>query len=141
MRRRRSFRDRKFVYNAIRFMDDKGDGLAKDAVRLFKNAANWVKSKLSEYPTLKKALVIILKLQGIASALVTGQFLTGAAVNAAALIVNKNNKALKDDLKDVGLWGVAIPIVGAAIMALNGAIRFKLAKFLEEEKQESLERR
>ena len=141
MRRRRSFRDRKFVYNAIRFMDDEGQSLAKDAVRLFKNAANWIKSKLSEYPTLKKALVIILKLQGIASALVTGQFLTGAALNAAALIVNKNNKALKDDLKDVGLWGVAIPVVGAAIMALNGAIRFKLAKFLEEEKQESLERR
>lgn len=141
MRRRHSFRDRKFVYNAIRFMDDEGQRLAKDAVRLFKNAANWVKSKLSEYPSLKKALVIILKLQGIASGIVTGELLTGASVNAVSLIVNRNNKALKDDLKDVGLWGVAIPIVGAAIMALNGAIRWKLAKFLEEERQESLERR
>lgn len=141
MRRRRSFRDRKLVYNTIRFMDAEGQGLAKDAVRLFKNAANWVKSKLSEYPSLKKALVIILKLQGIAAGLATGGYLTAASLNAASLIVNRNNEALKGELKSAGLWGVAAPIVSAAIMALNGAIRWKIAKFLEEEKQESLERR
>jgi hypothetical protein len=141
MRRRRSFRDRKFVYNAIRFMDAEGQGLAKDAVRLFKNVANWVKSKLSDYPSLKKALVIILKLQGIAAGLATGAYLTAASLNTASLIVNRNNEALKGELKAVGLWGIAAPIVSAAVIALDGAIRWKLAKFLEEEKQESLERR
>ena len=136
--RRLSFRDRRLVNNVMRFMDAEGEEQAKKASSLIQKIASWINKHLAEHPILKKILVIMLKVDSCVNAIYSGQNLAAAAWNARLIYVNRANKQVQEQLKAEGgvVAGVLTPLVNAAMNAALSALRWKLAKAIEEEKAE-----
>lgn len=136
--RRLSFRDRRLVNKVMRFMDAEGEDQAKKASSLIQKIASWINKHLAEYPTLKKVLVILLKIDTWFAGFATAQNIGAAAWNARLIYVNRANKEVQAQIKAAGgvAANVLLPLVLAAMNAATAAIKWKLAKAIEEEKAE-----
>ena len=136
--RRLSFRDRRLVNNVMRFMDAEGEDQARKASSLIQKIAGWINKHLAEYPTLKKVLVILLKIDSWCAGISSAYNVGAAAWNARLIYVNRANKEIQAQIKAQGgvAANVLMPLVYAALNAATAAIKWKLAKAIEEEKAE-----
>lgn len=136
--RRLSFRDRRLVNNVMRFMDAEGEDQAKKASSLIQKIASWINKHLAEYPTLKKVLVILLKIDTWCAGIGAAYDVGVAGWNARLIYVNRANKEIQAQIKAEGGVATSVlkPLAYAALNAATAAIKWKLAKAIEEEKAE-----